>query len=202
MAFSASTMNLLIGPLGGGPLRVWVYKTDDSLDEVTTPSYFSRLDRLGVRAGDVVAVRGGDGTTEYVAAASQTFIFNSTVSQFIDGALVPSPEGSGWAPGAEFTFSPTIAAGVITIPTQLRVTGLLVSVETQGGASSDDLDTISGSFNGQQITIRRETSGHNVVLKNGTGNLSIGGDITISAVDDFVTLCRRGNTWHLVDSNI
>ena len=178
--------------------------------EVTAGVASEVVDTARRGTGALVRVRGASEATvkidgwmaPNVDAASQTFIFNSTVAQFVDGALVPSPEGSGWTPGAEFTFTATIAAGVITIPTQLRAQSLTVSVDTQSAASSDDLDTISGAFAGQQITIRRETASHAVVLKNGTGNLSIGADITLSAVDDFVVLSRRGNTWYLVYSNV
>lgn len=194
---ASKTIKLANISIEGIPIEV----TDGIASEVSSSSLRGTGALVRVRGADEGVISIDGWLAPNVSASSQTFIFNSTNAQFIDGVLVPSPDGAGWTPGAEFLLTTTIASGVITIPTRRRVTCLTVSIATQGGASSDDLDTISGSFPGQQLTLRRETGGQSVVLKNGTGNLSIGADITIANVDHFVVLSRRGNTWYLVYKN-
>jgi hypothetical protein len=165
-------------------------------------------DRKGI--GTIVRLRGTSDRTVDISgchaydihATGQAYVFNGTTEHWIDGMLVPSPQGDGYSAGKEFLYEPTIAAGVITIPTQRRVSPLVVSVETQGGGSSDDLDTASGGFDGQEVIFRRETNGHNVVLKDGTGNINTGiGDITLADAGHQARFTRRGNQLYLVSTN-
>lgn len=78
----------------------------------------------------------------------------------------------------------TISAGSITAPSGF------FRVETEGGAGTDDLDTIAAptDTDGERITFRR--SGVNtVVVKNGTGNLytKTGADVTLDTVRKTIT---------------
>ncbi|MQB01654.1 MAG: hypothetical protein GEU78_15420 [Actinobacteria bacterium] len=63
----------------------------------------------------------------------------------------------------------TIAAGVVT------VTGSYHTVDTEGSAASDDLDTINGGVTGQLLVLNAINSARTVVMKNGTGNISLAG---------------------------
>lgn len=65
MAFQSTNFNLLMGTLGGGPLRIWAYMTDDEYDVVTGMGYFRRAFRSGVVIGDIILVRPSDGGGSY-----------------------------------------------------------------------------------------------------------------------------------------
>ena len=73
----------------------------------------------------------------------------------------------------------TIASGVITVTQNYH------KVDTEGDASSDDLDTITVGTNvaaGFILNLRVESAARTVVIKNGTSgsdNLDIGSDITL-----------------------
>lgn len=78
----------------------------------------------------------------------------------------------------------TIASGAITI------TGSNHTIDTEGDASSDDLDTITGGTDGMILTIRIENDAREVVLKDGTGNIETpdSADITLSDDENAATL--------------
>lgn len=78
-----------------------------------------------------------------------------------------------------------IASGAITVSTQTSY-----SLDTEGGASSDDLDTINGEIDGKVITLSLEDAARNVVVKHNTGNIynPAGQDITLDATQDIVEL--------------
>jgi hypothetical protein len=61
----------------------------------------------------------------------------------------------------------TIAGGVASITNS----GASYRIATQGGASSDDLDTINGGDNGEVIIIQSADSTQDVVVKHLTGNI-------------------------------
>jgi hypothetical protein len=84
----------------------------------------------------------------------------------------------------------TIASGVIT------VTGTYHSVDTEGGAASDDLDTIDGATaTGQIIILRSTLSTRDIVVKNGTGNIQCGADRTLNTKEDRIMLMWSGIAW-------
>jgi hypothetical protein len=57
-------------------------------------------------------------------------------------------------------------------------------IATEGGAASDDLDTLSGLTTGQYVMIQIQNAGKSVVVKNGTGNIVCGADFTMDDVND------------------
>jgi len=59
----------------------------------------------------------------------------------------------------------TISSGAITY------TGAYMVVDTEGGASSDTLDTISGGTAGDRLLLRGATSGRNIIISDNTGNI-------------------------------
>jgi prolyl-tRNA editing enzyme YbaK/EbsC (Cys-tRNA(Pro) deacylase) len=89
----------------------------------------------------------------------------------------------------------TIAAGVVT-----RTQGVHL-IDTEADAASDDLDTISGGAADMMLILRAINAARTVVLKDGTGNLELGGsDITLDDTDRFVFLLYDGtlSKWVLV----
>lgn len=87
----------------------------------------------------------------------------------------------------------TISGGVIA-PQKAYHT-----VDTEGAAASDDLDTISADnfSDGDLLILRAEDGGHSVVIKHGTGNIKVSGavDITLEDVYDSVILLYNSPYW-------
>jgi hypothetical protein len=65
---------------------------------------------------------------------------------------------------------------------------------TEAGAASDDLDTVTfaGAAIGDMITLTAADSAKTVVCKNGTGNLQLAGDFSLTNREDTITLIWRG----------
>ena len=83
----------------------------------------------------------------------------------------------------------TISGGVLTLTGAGRY-----AVETESGAASDDVDTINGLNDGDEIILSAQDGSHTVVLKNGTGNLSIKVDTSLNDTVDRVRLMKDGTT--------
>ena len=83
----------------------------------------------------------------------------------------------------------SIATGVVTI------TGSFHSIETEAAAATDDLDTINGGETGQVLYIHAADGTHDVVAKDGTGNLKLAGDFTMNNTEDTLTLIFDGTSW-------
>lgn len=88
----------------------------------------------------------------------------------------------------------TISSGVITI------TQCYHTIDTEGAAATDDVDTINDTgFDDVTIIVLRATSSsRTVVLKDGTGNLRLAGDCTLDNNDDTITLIGTGAIWYEV----
>lgn len=86
----------------------------------------------------------------------------------------------------------TIAGGVITYSVGYH------KVDTQGAAAEDDLDTIGNAAEGLVVILRAADATHTVVLKDGTGNLVLGGDIYLDDTDKHVMLVYNGAGWILL----
>lgn len=83
----------------------------------------------------------------------------------------------------------TIKAGAIDY------TASYMRVETEGGAASDDLDTINGGTAGTLLILRIVDSSHDVIAKDGTG-LKLAGDCTLGTTNDRLFLqCVSASVW-------
>ena len=76
----------------------------------------------------------------------------------------------------------TIATGAIT------VTAGYHTVDTEADAASDDLDTINGGTDGAVLVLRAVHTDRTVVVKDGTGNIQIAGDMSLDNTQDTITL--------------
>lgn len=84
----------------------------------------------------------------------------------------------------------TIDAGVIT------KTKAFHKIDTQGDASDDDLDTIDGGTEGDILFLRAEHADRTIILKDGTGNLRLGGStIYLTNTGQIVALIYDGSDW-------
>ena len=108
-------------------------------------------------------------------------IANGSVASATD--VLKSLDANGYA---DFNASTvlTIASGVIT-----RVQSFH-RIETEGGAASDDLDTINGGAEGAVLFIRAATAAHVVTIKHNTGNIvnSHAADFRLAATNDLAIL--------------
>jgi len=100
----------------------------------------------------------------------------------------------------------TISAGVITLTNNSSSYAL----DTEGAASSDNLDTISGGQEGQIIYIRSTADARNVVVKHNTGNIwnpwnnnAATRDVTLNVTTDFAFLRYSATAakWIIISSS-
>ena len=90
----------------------------------------------------------------------------------------------------------TIATGEITKTKSYHF------VDTQGDAGSDLLDTINGGSDGDILFLEAEHTDRTVILKDGTGNLQLGGDIYLTGTGQVVALIYNGTLakWLLIET--
>ena len=87
----------------------------------------------------------------------------------------------------------TIASGAVTCDKRADHNIIL---DTEGGAASDDLDTISGARAGQIVRLRTTANARDVVVKHGTGNIELVGaaDFTLDMANSCLLLMYHANT--------
>ena len=85
--------------------------------------------------------------------------------------------------------SRTISAGAVTVYADWHY------IDTEGAAATDDLDTINGGYDGYMLVLRAASSSRDVVVKDGTGNIRLNGDFTLTNAQDSITLFYAGNDW-------
>ena len=83
----------------------------------------------------------------------------------------------------------TISSATIT------VTASYHSVDTEGDAASDDLETINGGGIGQLLILRANNTARTVVAKDGVGNMYLSGDCTLDSTEDTLFLMYHGTNW-------
>lgn len=79
----------------------------------------------------------------------------------------------------------TISSGALPVPEYSRY-----KVNTEGSVSTDDLDTIgAGTFDGQVLRLEPLSEVRDVVIRDGTGNISLtSGDFILTSRRDFIEL--------------
>lgn len=127
----------------------------------------------GVTSGNSHAHTGGAGAQ--IGHGSLSGLANDDHTQYLRRAM------------AIFTGATelTIANGIITASQAVH------TVDTEGDAATDDLDTIGGAASSghQLLLIRADHASRKVVIKNGTGNILTGGsDIELDATNKFIIL--------------
>lgn len=93
----------------------------------------------------------------------------------------------------------TIAGGIVTVPSSRLP--LQLFIDTEGGAATDDLDTILGGIEGQIITFFCPSSSRDVTFKDGTGNMNLAGDFISTAGADKIMVQKQGVTWYRLTSS-
>jgi hypothetical protein len=86
----------------------------------------------------------------------------------------------------------TISGGAITY------TGAYMVIDTEGGAATDDLDTINGGSVGDILFLREANNARTVTIKHGAGNIAFhpgGKDVVLFDIQDYIVLQYDGVTW-------
>ncbi len=88
----------------------------------------------------------------------------------------------------------TIASGEITISQSLN------TVDTEGDAASDDLETINGGTEGDILCLIAENDSRTVVIKHGTGNIysNNAADFSLDSVLKIAVLIFDSTVWHMI----
>lgn len=158
---------------------------------------------VGVEKGAVYISWGSFGQTTLRTLVGATSIDAVRASAF-NGDL-----GVYVGPIIQFTLATapsdiTIAAGVISLDySSYWYNGGVdhpgfITVDTEAAAATDDLDTMNatGVRNGQMVVMQAANSARTVVVKDGTGNFRLGGDMTLDNAEDTLTVIRRGSNWY------
>jgi len=140
--------------------------------------------RWGSTSGDA-AIRGNGAFTECRVGDNSGYGPSRASGYFAmgDGANVLAPvlRTPAYTGGAL-----TIASGVVTVVNSYH------AIDTEGAGATDDLDTINGGVDGMILTIRANNDARTVVVKDGTGNIQIAGDMTLDNTQDTITLRYDG----------
>jgi|GEM_PF-2688631 len=88
----------------------------------------------------------------------------------------------------------TIASGAVTVTGTQKFR--FHSIDTEGDAATDDLDTISGGNANELILIQAENAARIITLKDGT-SLKMDGDFALESTDDKILfICISAGVWH------
>jgi hypothetical protein len=91
-----------------------------------------------------------------------------------------------------FEQSVTIASGAVTVNPDV----LILTVDTEAAAATDDLDTISGGWTGRPpLTVRCATGTRVPTVRDGIGNVALGANRTLDSTQDALMLVFRSSTW-------
>lgn len=83
----------------------------------------------------------------------------------------------------------TIASGAVTKIRSFH------TIDTEGDAASDNLDTISGGAEGDILTIKAVTGARVVTVRDSVGNIILEGDCVLNSNWDTLTLIHDGTNW-------
>jgi len=89
------------------------------------------------------------------------------------------------------TASSVIASGIATVTNGV----VLLTVDTEGAAASDDLTDITGGTTGQILVLRTTTAARVVTVKDTTAINLPGGDFVMNSTSDTCTLIYTGSRW-------
>lgn len=146
--------------------------------------WFCYISNIGTGTFVINSVANINGSSSYTLNSSSFTLLVSNGTTYSAGASINNNQIFAQTGGTL-----TIASGVITAGAFSQYL-----VDTQGAASTDDLDTINGTADGKLLIIQPKSASHNIVIKNGTGNITnpSGTDITLKALADSVTLRYNG----------
>ena len=153
---------------------------------VPSDNYFIRDNTIIMPTSGLATSRGVTVNTNICSGTMACIISNNDIVAITPIYLAAGQTNQNLLTGRKINFplnkTLTVASGVIAVTANRHY------VATEGGAGTDDLDTINGGEDGQILVLSSSTSGQDVTLKDGTGNLRLAGDYTLTAVGDTITL--------------
>jgi len=114
-----------------------------------------------------------------------TNILNLPVTNFARSGAGPWYRWQGSYSGWE-----RVVSGAFTVREQYH------TLQTEGDAATDDLDTINGGGPGSILVLKAYDTTHTIVVKNGTGNIKLAGsDFSLDNTLDVLVLVFDGTNW-------
>jgi hypothetical protein len=160
-------------------------------------AYPATIDTFAARTDGVDQVVAADINVVYTALESiMTELGTDPAGTLTDvkTRLAVSLTGAGYVAFQAAT-GLTISGGAITVSRNVH------TVDTEGAAASDDLDTINGTATGFWLILRTTASARDIVVKHGTGNITCAGaaDFTLSDITQFAYgyYDAGTSTWYL-----
>lgn len=151
----------------------------------------TRLIQVNPTVGKIVI--GGTKNTTGDPVGEEGMIYSNTadnaVRYYTDGAWRSL---AIWSGGIGFTnlgdgSELTIASGEVTATKSYH------TIDTESDGGTDDLDTINGGSTGDLLVLSAANDARTVVVKAGTGNISLDGDKTLNHTDDVVGLIKAAD---------
>lgn len=95
-------------------------------------------------------------------------------------------------PGVSYAVGVSLVSDTLTMA---HGGDMLVQIDTEAAAATDNLITISGGSNGQVVTLTQASSARDITVVDNTGNLRLAGNFTMDNVQDTLTLIKYGSNW-------
>lgn len=133
---------------------------------------------------DNIVLAGGEDVTLSSNTDMVTLIYKGSSWCEVSRPHVPIPSG---------TSNLTISSGAVTLTSGVNT----FFVSTEGGAATDDLDTVTDAdaYDGKIIYLGGFSSSRDVTYKDGTGNLILDGDFATTVASHRLTLQYYNGNW-------
>lgn len=176
-----------------------VKDSDLSLSDITTNNASTSAHGFVVKAtapaaGQINIVAIGNGETGY----SNKALFDATTPQNVGTAATGTATTAARSDHVhgQASFINMGTGSTLTISGgKITVTESFHRIDTEGGAATDDLDTINGGSTGDLLVLASIAYVRDPTLKDATGNLNLAGDFTLSTTADTITLIKFPNGW-------
>lgn len=176
-----------------------VKDSDLSLSDITTNDASTTKHGFVVKAtapaaGQINIVAIGNGETGY----SNKALFDATTPQNVGTAATGTATTAARSDHVhgQASFINMGAGSTLTISGgEITVTESFHRIDTEGGAATDDLDTINGGSTGDLLILASVAYARDPTLKDATGNLNLVGDFTLTTIADTITLLKHPNGW-------
>jgi hypothetical protein len=108
--------------------------------------------------------------------------------------------------GGRFTINSALNLGT---PQNVTISGNTITVgtsgsyivDTEGGGSSDYLDTINGGNDGEIIILSSASDNRDITVRDSVGNIKIRNNFNLTKTVDTITLMKKNNLWVGISSS-
>lgn len=171
-----------------------VKDSDLSLSDITTNNASTSAHGFVVKAtapaaGQINIVAIGNGETGY----SNKALFDATTPQKVGTAATGTATTAARSDHVhgQASFINMGTGSTLTISGgKITVTESFHRIDTEGGAATDNLDTINGGSTGDLLVLASVANARDPTLKDSAGNLRLNGDCTLTTFQDTITLVK------------